>query len=79
MPFATIQSSSGRTTIADINGQFEFISSTVGEKMVISYVNFRSKEFTIDKTNHYSVFLQSKTKLSDNEINESQKKKLNLF
>ncbi|RXR35389.1 carboxypeptidase-like regulatory domain-containing protein [Flavobacterium piscinae] len=74
LPFATIQSSSGRTTIADINGQFEFISSTVGEKMVISYVNFRSKEFTIDKTNHYSVFLQSKTKLSDNEINESQKK-----
>ena len=73
LPFATIQSSSGRITIADVTGQFEFISSTAGEKMVVSYFNFSSKEFIIDKTASYSVFLQSKRKLSDNELNQNQK------
>lgn len=72
LPFATIQSSSGRTTIADVTGKFEFISSTANEKMVISYLNYHSKEFVIEKSNHFSVFLQSKSKLSETELNYKQ-------
>lgn len=73
LPFATIQSSSGRITIADVTGRFEFISSTATEKMVISYLNYKNKEFTIDKTSHFSVFLQAKKKLTENELNRKQK------
>ena len=72
LPFATVQSSSGRTTIADVTGKFEFISSSAGEKMVISYLNYSSKEFVIEKTNHFSVFLASKPKLSEIALNQRQ-------
>jgi hypothetical protein len=73
LPFATIQSSSGRTTIADVTGKFEFISSSAGEKMVVSYLNYVSKEFVIEKTSHFSVFLKSKPKLSEIELSQKQK------
>ena len=72
LPFATIQSSSGRTTIADVTGKFEFISSSAGEKMVISYLNYISKEFVIEKTSHFSVFLESKPKFSESELSQKQ-------
>ncbi|HBI00835.1 carboxypeptidase-like regulatory domain-containing protein, partial [uncultured Flavobacterium sp.] len=72
LPFATIQSSSGRTTIADVTGKFEFISSSAGEKMVISYLNYKSKEFIIDKTSYFSVFLQSGKELSETELIQKQ-------
>ena len=58
LPFATVQSSSGRTTVADITGKFEFISSAPGEKMTVTYLNYTSKEYTIEKTAHFSIFLK---------------------
>jgi hypothetical protein len=72
LPFATVQSSSGRTTIADVTGKFEFTSSSVGEQMVISYLNYNSKEFVIEKPSHFSIFLKSKPKLSQTELNQKQ-------
>lgn len=73
LPFATIESSSGRIIIADVTGRFEFISSSPGEKIVVTYINFYGKEFTIDKTSHFLVLLQSKTKLSEKELNQKHK------
>ncbi len=72
LPFATVQSSSGRTTIADITGKFEFISSTPGEKMTVAYLNYVSKEYTIEKTAHFSIFLKPKARLSEARLNQKQ-------
>lgn len=72
LPFATVQSSSGRTTVADITGKFEFISSAPGEKMTVTYLNYTSKEYTIEKTAHFSIFLKPKARLSEARLNQKQ-------
>lgn len=72
LPFATIQSSSGRTTIADVTGKFELITSTPGEKMVVSYLNRKSKEFIIDNTIHLSIFLSKTPNLNPIELKKQE-------
>lgn len=72
LPFATIQSASGRTIIADVNGKFEFITSTPSENIVISFLNHQNKKFIIDKTVHLSVFLSKNSELKPIELKKQK-------
>lgn len=47
LPFATITSENGSSTIADVDGKFNFIITSQPKTLTVSYVGFESKEISI--------------------------------
>jgi hypothetical protein len=61
LPFATITSENGSSTIADVDGRFNFIITSQPKTLTVSYVGFESKEISITEIkSFYTVALLPK-------------------
>jgi hypothetical protein len=61
LAFATITVENGSSTIADVDGKFNFTITSQPKKITISYVGFESKEITIvEEKSYYTIALLPK-------------------
>ena len=53
LPFASISNKNGISTIADVDGKFNFLANSQQETLTISYVGYEPKTITTFETNSF--------------------------
>ena len=62
LPFASISNKNGVSTIADVDGKFNFMANSQQETLTISYVGYEPKTITTFETNSFfTIYLLPKT------------------
>ena len=62
LPFASISNKNGVSTIADVDGKFNFTASSQQETLTISYIGYEPKTITTFETNSFfTIYLLPKT------------------